>query len=316
MTTISEETFVFNVVWTGSVFTYLRYFVASQIAQSSARFRFVANGCPPSQIGLMEKFRAQHPDRVVEVLKVRDRMEGHGVALDATYDQRDDGEYFSLIDADILARGPFLQGFVDRLRDGNAAVTSGRGIWLDDDVLPKGRTGVSGEYFYAPDGYLFGSPHFAIYRRALLDQTRRRWNIGFQSAGPGLTDEAKERLVAIKRRYVLYDTAKVVNIFLQEDGNRLCHFEEQNIMHIGGLSHFLFPTPDAGDDDAEKKDFDWSTAVEARYHVSQFTASVLRDLIDGRPAPPLPDDVDPAMRDRLVRVREALIELMDRYRSW
>ena len=44
---VTEADLVFNVVWTGTVFPFLQYFVASQIAQSEARFRFVANGCPP-----------------------------------------------------------------------------------------------------------------------------------------------------------------------------------------------------------------------------------------------------------------------------
>ena len=53
MTAAPDEEFVFNIVWTGKVFTYLRYFVASQIAQSEARFRFVVNGCPPEKIALI-----------------------------------------------------------------------------------------------------------------------------------------------------------------------------------------------------------------------------------------------------------------------
>ena len=49
-----DEDLVFNVVWTGTVFTFLRHFVASQMAHCGARYRFVANGCPPEQIELME----------------------------------------------------------------------------------------------------------------------------------------------------------------------------------------------------------------------------------------------------------------------
>ncbi len=57
MSSVAEDTFVFNIVWTGRVFAYLRYFVASQIAHTDARFRFVVNGCPADQVLLIQKFR-------------------------------------------------------------------------------------------------------------------------------------------------------------------------------------------------------------------------------------------------------------------
>src|SRR5262245_59393137 len=63
-----DSAFVFNIVWTGRVFPYLKYFVASQMAQSGARFRFVSNGCPPDQVRLMKEFASAHADRIVEVL--------------------------------------------------------------------------------------------------------------------------------------------------------------------------------------------------------------------------------------------------------
>ena len=227
-----DEEFVFNIVWTGSVFPFLRYFVASQIAHSGARFRFLVNGCAPGQVPLMEEFREEHADRVLEVMFVSDKMNAHGVALDAALEQRDDGDYFCFIDPDILARGPFVHAFAERLAEGCAGITSGRGVWRDDDVLPKGQLGVSGEYFYAPDGYLFGSPHFAMYRRRPLSETMARWDIGFKSAGPDLSDEAKQHLIDMKRRYLLYDTGKLANIFLQEDGQTLCHMEHLSLIHI------------------------------------------------------------------------------------
>ena len=51
-----EARLVFNVVWTGSVFDHLEPFAASQLAQSSARFRFIANACPPEAVRALERF--------------------------------------------------------------------------------------------------------------------------------------------------------------------------------------------------------------------------------------------------------------------
>lgn len=317
MTAAADDAFVFNIVWTGKVFTYLQYFVASQIAQSGARFRFVVNGCPPEQIALMEKFRERQPDRVVEVLVACEAMEAHGVALDATRNQRDDGEFFCFIDPDILAEGPFLADFATRLDDGCEGVTSGQGVWRDDSVLPEGQLGVSGEYFYAPDGFLFGSPHFAMYRRAPLDRTLDRWRLGFGSAGTDLNEEATRRLDAINRNYWIYDTGKLVNIFFQEDGSKLCHFEHPNLMHIGGMSHYLSP-PDGGggadDADWEPDQRVWPWPV-TRLEVARFTAAVMRNVSEGRPAPELPSDVDAALAPRLEMVRDAIITLVETYRG-
>ena len=81
--TTPESAFVFNIVWTGSVFPYLRHFVASQIRYSGARFRFVANGCPPDQVQLMEEFVASTHGRVLEVFVSSTTMSRHGAALDA-----------------------------------------------------------------------------------------------------------------------------------------------------------------------------------------------------------------------------------------
>src|SRR5450432_3460422 len=118
-----DDELVFNIVWTGTVFTYLRFFVASQIAQSRARFRFVVNGCPPEQVALMRDFAERHADRVVEVLDVSDTMVAHGVALDRVRAQRGDGPWFCFIDPDIKANAPFVPEFAALLAAGNAAVT-------------------------------------------------------------------------------------------------------------------------------------------------------------------------------------------------
>ena len=85
-----ERDVVFNIVWTGSVFPYLEYFVASQMAFSEARFRFALNACAPDQAGLMEAFAAAHPDRVEEITVVsEDAMITHGACLDRILASRD-----------------------------------------------------------------------------------------------------------------------------------------------------------------------------------------------------------------------------------
>ena len=165
-----DQSFVFNIVWTGTVFDHLKYFVASQLDHSGARFRFLSNGCSPAQLAAMEDFALRFPGRIVDIFDVpHPGMVGHGVALDAVLDTLDDGPHFALIDPDIRASGPFLPDFAARLTGGCVAVSSGKGVWSDTDRIPAGHPGVNGEYFYSTDGFLFGSPHFAVYQRSAID---------------------------------------------------------------------------------------------------------------------------------------------------
>jgi hypothetical protein len=310
-----QSTIVFNVVWTGAVFDYLRFFVCSLMGQSEARFRFVANGCTDASIAAMERFAESHPDRVVEVFNAcPGKMGAHGVALDVVHEQRDDGEFFSLVDPDIKARGPFLADFLDRLDGDCDAITSGRGVWCESDVVPPGHPGVAGEHFFRDDGFVYGSPHFAIYRRDALDETRARWGVQFRNAGPDVPDEARERLLAGGHDYRIFDTGKVLNILFQED-HRLCHYEHPELMHIGGMSHYLEPGAYVKRDGRDVPDWVRYESMASRFETARFTAEMLHALIERDPLPVIPSEIDPALQDRLVTVRDEMVDLVDRYRS-
>jgi hypothetical protein len=309
----NDDDLVFNVVWTGTVFTFLRHFVASQMAHCGARYRFVANGCPPDQIELMEQVAAAHPDRVVEVLDVSTEMVAHGVALDRVRAQRDDGPWFCLIDPDIKANAPFLPRFIDLLADGCAAVTSGKEVWSDDNLVPVDHPGVAGEFFFDRKGFVFGSPHLALYDRAALDDTTARWGVGLGSAGPDLSDAAKARLAEQGHTYIVYDTAKIVNALLQADGHRLVHEDLPQLIHIGGLSHYLSPAEYITLADGEEAP-EWARwGITDRYHVTRFTALTLHQLHEGLPVPDVPAGTDPVMAEKLAVVQREMSDLYATY---
>jgi hypothetical protein len=314
-----DTDFVFNIVWTQDVYRSLQYFVSSLMGQSGARFRYIANACSPDAVDAMRQFAASHPDRVVEVLEVAgadDAMLTHGSALDLVFDTRDDGDFFCFVDADIKARGPFMEEFKEQLESA-AAVTSGKGVWTESSVLPEGQIGVSGEYFFSQEGYVFGSPHLALYRRDALADTRQRWGIELTNGGPDFSDAIEARLVEVGQKYWVYDTAKVTNILLQEDGHPICHFEHPQIMHIGGLSHFLAPHHWIEHDDGTR-DPHWVVwdRMEARHEVARYTAGVLQATIARQPPPPVPSDLDDSLAERLRMVREEIVDLVETYRSF
>jgi hypothetical protein len=308
--TTAESAFVFNVVWAGSDFPYLHHFVASQIRHSGARFRFVANGCPPDHVPLMEELADASAGRVVEVFVSSAKIDRHGAALDTVLAARNDGEFFCFVDPDILAERPYLRGFADALDGGCAAVTSGKAVWTDDAVVPPGHPGVPGECFYSPEGYVFGSPHFAMYRRAPLEETISRWGVGFGSAGDDVTQDVKDALAAAGHRYWIYDTGKIVNILFQEQGHRLCHLEHPALLHIGGMSHHLTTPTGGGRERGAGEATDYGLPwPPARLEVARYTAALLRALSDGRSTPAPPSDLDPDLAGRLHRVRAAVTGL-------
>lgn len=302
---------VFNVVWTGETFTHLQVFAASVLAHSTVRLRFVGNQCPPAQLDAMERFAAAHPGRVVEVFDLgTTRMVRHGDALDAVRRVRDDGEFFGLLDPDILARGPFLDRFTALAAD-HDIVTSGREVWTESNVRADDQLGINGEVFFDTDGYVFGSPHFSIYRRAALDEVTERWNVGFATAGDAeFSPEVGRRLEELGRRFWIYDTGKIVNILMQGDGHPIVHEESPDLIHIGGVAHFLAPpmTPEGEEPVVGENVPDWYRwdGMAARYAVAQHVAGVIEATIAGRVPDPLPDGLPGEVHERLAALAGAV----------
>lgn len=313
-----EEDLVFNIVWTGKVFPVLRYFVLSQMTHTTARFRFVANWCAADQIALMEDFRRAHPQQVVEVLDVSpDVMESHGEALERTMAIRDDGDWFCFIDPDIKANGPWVGSFLPLLAD-HDVVTSGTEIWTRDNLVPEGSVGVAGEHFFSRDGFTFGSPHLAIYRKTALDRTRQRWGVRLGSAGPDLSEEATARIHQMGHKFVVWDTAKLVNVLMQADGSRVLHRDIPELIHIGGLSHYISPTHHVTDAEGRQAP-EWTRwegeHVWTRHLVTRFTADTLMARIAGVGPPEFPEGLTTEMQQVLLRVRDEATDLIDRFRS-
>jgi len=170
---------------------------------------------------------------------------------------------------------------------------------------------VNGEYFYDEAGFFFGSPHFAIYDRAALQDTATRWGVGFGENGGDLSDEATAALEAAGHRYWLWDTGKLLNTFLQIDGYRVMHHEPDNLMHIGGIAHYLSP-PEAvkGSGVMALGRVDETRWQSSRFGVAGCCAAVLMAADEGQPSPVIPDEVDDVLRAKLEMVRREIPEMV------
>jgi hypothetical protein len=314
---LTQRDVTFNVVWTGNSFHYLQYFVASQIAHSESRFRFVVNGCAPSQLAEMQAAGARHPDRIVEVLEVSPELVAHGVALDRVRCSRDDGPVFATIDPDIKAKAPFVDELLAVLEGGATVVSSATEVWSTTNVVPEGHAGVAGEHFFDVDGYTFGGPHLALYRRDALDATCARWGVTLGSAGPELAPATTGRIDEVGRLFKIYDTGKIVNILLQADGGTVVQHELDQIVHIGGMSHYFEPSGQITLADGSTGP-QWARhkSVHDRYVVARHTAQLLASLCDGGPAPALPDGMEGELLAKLERVDHEIVDLMEAHRGW
>ena len=319
---VRETDLVFNLVWTGGVYRYLRYFVFSLLDQTECKYRFIANNCTPDSVREMQQFSAA-TDRVVEtvVLDV-DRMVPHGTALDPVFDTRDDGDLFCFIDVDIKATRPFVADFLPLL-DTHDVVTSGAEVWTDDNRLGPEELGAGGRHFYAHDGFVLGSPHFAIYRKEVVKETFERYGIRFHAGGrTEMSAEAWAAVEQLGQAYTAYDTAKVLNILLQADGHSLVHREHEALVHIGGLSHYLAPpqfdfATDVTSGEIEGEPL-WTSysGVELRAAIARFTARTLKELVAGRPAPPVPDGLDGPTVAKIELVRAEMAPMVAAAGPW
>src|SRR5690606_23818480 len=158
---------------------------------------------------------------------------------------------------------------------------------------------------FGRDGFVFGSPHLAVYRREALDHTRRRWNVRLQPAVPDLSEAAKARLTELSQEYLVFYNAKLVNTLVQADRYRVVHHELAQLVHIGGLSHFVSPAyylPNA-DGELEPEWTRWGgDQINARHSVARFTAAALRAALAGEPTPPVASSADASTRQKLTHV--------------
>ena len=306
-----EHELTWNVVWVGASFESMYPFMANVLSHTTGKLRFIANGCGPEQVEQLRRFRAAHPGRVVEVFEMPEGPAvSHGRCLDLVREQRYDGPWFCLLDPDILFRRSLVADLIAPLADVDV-VTSGTEIWSDDNVIPDEFPGVAGEFFFGRDGFVFGSPHLAVYRRPPLDDTCRRWHIGFGSGGADLTDDARARLAELGQGFLVFDTGKLVNIFMQADGAELRHHDLDDIVHIGGLVHYLAPPGYRETADGESlPDWAFFDRMEPRFEVARYPARLLRSLLAGATPPPMPDGLDPSMQAKLELVRREITELV------
>jgi hypothetical protein len=224
---------------------------------------------------------------------------------------------FAAIDPDIKANAPFVDDLLALLTGDVVAVSSATVVWSTSNVVPEGSWGVGGEYVYDRDGYTFGGPHLVLYRRDALDATCDRWGVTLGSAGPELPAPTRARLEEVGRSFTVYDTGKIVNALLQADGGRVVQHELDQVVHIGGMSHYFEPSNQVvAEDGTTRPQWARHENVRDRFVVARYTAELLDALRTGGSPPVAPDGLDPVLQAKMERVHAEVVDLMETYRDW
>jgi hypothetical protein len=127
------------------------------------------------------------------------------------------------------------------------------------------------------------------------------------------------------RRFDLYDTAKVVNILLQADGDTVVHIDHPNLVHVGGMSvEYLCEAFGVRPMDLW---VEWERSLQptggpepppldasgVQPDPARVAALALRCLVRGEPLPPIPPSLDAASAARLRKVLDQLRNLVEQY---
>jgi hypothetical protein len=257
----------FNIICTPGAVQYAPLFALSLRKWSDCSFRLVANGCSLIENRVLLEFCEKDPRFEFFALPVKTAIQ-HGKAL-SYLQSHERSDTFCFMDSDILATGEFLSELTPYLNQ-YAGVFSGSPVWLEDEdkVLPATFQEMAGRYSRTDQNICLGSSYFAIYDNQALTQTIQSTGIGLNRyPWANIPVETQNQLVQMGLRKTGYDTSKLLNLLLLNQGERLLFSASSDLQHVGGIStiatHYSSP------------------ASQVRVLLSQF--SVLRRIPMPRP---------------------------------
>lgn len=226
----------FHIIYTPGTVRYLTFFVHSLLRWSDCSFRLVTNGCSPAEEKLLRAFCKQEARLEFYRLPSEQVME-HGLALNHLQSMTQ-SDYFCFMDSDIYAIDEFVDHFLP-LRQTYTAIFSCSPVWcqVEDQVNWASNSIMAGEYNRTDSGLCLGNTYFAIYENAALSDFRQKYKFGFDRlTWQALPRHHQQRLRTRQLQKEVYDTGKVLNLFLQDEGHPLIVHETSALQHLGGVS--------------------------------------------------------------------------------
>lgn len=233
---VRHDDITFNVIFVPETVAYLHVLTRSVIEHSSCRFRLVSNGCLAGEKRLLEQLAAGLP-RVEYFELGSEKPLRHGLVLDQLQSMETSGT-FAFMDSDIFATGPFLPAMLNKARDA-AGIFSCLPIWSTPQSESVGSNAglVKGFHNCLDDGAVVGSTYFAIYDNNILGSLLKELSVGFEVAvWDDLPRPVRDELEEGDRRFVRYDTGKLINILLGLRNHGLQNVLSDTLHHVGGVS--------------------------------------------------------------------------------
>ncbi len=315
---------IFNIIFTPGTVKYFRLFVLSLLRHSDLDFRLVSNGCATDEFHLLRDF-AEANGRLSVTALPGQKMVEHFEALNHLHARYPDDDPFCFIDSDIRATGDFMSD-LDHFSELRQATFSALPLWVEDPVWRPGLK-MQGRYTRASDGSCLGSSYFAIYNRPALDSFMSKSGIDFSRyKWENLPKDIQQNLNDAAMSAKKHDTAKVLNVLFQQEGNTVEYRGSAHLLHVGGLSWIISkaqllapllpkgglpPQVELAAKIQTRKDFDSSW----RRLVSEYIGKVLFSIIDDDDYPILPPIDDHKVLEQLELIGAELLSLKVEYYS-
>jgi hypothetical protein len=229
----------FNIIYIRDTAGPLSRFVPTLVDGADwCSYRLVSNGCPPPEEQILQQVADDLPGVTFASLNSPVVLT-HGNALSTLAASYDDGDFFAVMDSDIIADGNFGARLLQWLEN-HDAVFSASPLWARDvdQVLPDDATEVAGPHVRTPAGICLGNSYFAVYRRAALHRVMAAAAVtldkytDLRTCASGFRDYlARYRLARAD-----YVPTKLLNLGFSYLGLPIAHFDCPELLHIGGFS--------------------------------------------------------------------------------
>lgn len=231
-----------NIIFVKGSVAALQPFLYSLLDLTNLSFRIVSNGCNRDEEQILIDL-CNNSEKLIFLSMNSSKVIEHGIVLDHLLDL-EKTDFFSFMDSDIFATGPI--SYRDILpSDNEVAISSCIPIWHSnlDITMPKTYQIMGGQFIKDAKGYFLGCTYFASYRCRELRELIKTTGLSFKRYQQ---KELPPKVFPILKKLGLdksiYDTAKVINILLQEQGHKLSHRKIKNLVHLGGFSGEIKPS--------------------------------------------------------------------------
>lgn len=236
------NTHYINIIFIKETVLALQPFLNSLLDLANVSFRIISNGCNRDEEKILINL-CNNSEKLIFLSMNSSEVIEHGIVLDHLLNI-ETTDFFSFMDSDIFATGPI--SYSDILpAENEVAISTCLPIWhtTADLTMPKTYKIMGGRFIQDTEDRTLGCTYLASYRCLELRELINTMGLSFKHCKQHeLPPKVPPILKKIGLDKSIYDTAKVINILLQEQGHKLTQRNIDNLVHIGGFSGEIKPS--------------------------------------------------------------------------